>query len=417
LGSAFDRPESSLAIALCALRAQLARAAPDLRAQSGLDRAVPERLPAIAPTHRHMRTDIDHEDILGALYDAATSPAGWRAALTELTRWTGANEFHLLRWNSATQQPTFNLHSHGVEAAIEQYGAYYGSIDPRRMLVAAGPIGQVSACQREFADSFVEGNEFYQDFLGAWGMRRSLSSLLVHDGDEHLMLGLIREGRRGSFEDEQIARLDRVMPHLQRACRIWMDSQRLREQVALGDEAAGSAGLAWIGVDCVGTLVHANAPAERLLREDDSLVVRGGRLHATDADDAARLQSAIAQAARGLPASELTLRGRRCGPHAFTVSVAGCSMPRPGGAEVLVVLRPRDAVRAPSAELLAQAFGLTSAEAKVALALLDGKTPTEYADAAQLSMATVRTHLSAIYAKTCTRRQAEAVQVLRALQF
>src|SRR5256885_1887054 len=155
-------------------------------------------------------------------------------------------------------------------------------MDPRRMLVAAGPTGQVSACQHRFEDQYVGRNEFYQDFLGAWGMRRSLSSLLIHDGDEQLMLGLVRASERGSFEDQQIGRLERVMPHLQRACRIWMDAQRLHEQVALGEQAAGSAGLAWLALDKAGTLLHANSLAERLLREDDSLVVRSGRVHATE---------------------------------------------------------------------------------------------------------------------------------------
>lgn len=363
-----------------------------------------------------MNPEADYDDILGSLYEAATSPDGWRSTLTDLARWTGANEFHLMRWNSVSQQPAFNLHSEGVEAAIEQYGAYYANIDPRRMLVAAGPSGKVSACQRQFEEHYVGRSEFYQDFLGAWGMRRSLSSLLVHDGDEQLMLGLVRASERGSFEDEQIARLERVMPHLQRACRIWTDAQRLREQVALGDHATESASLAWLGLDEVGTVVHANPLAERLLREGDSLIVRRGCLHATDADDAARLQSAIAQTARGLPARELTLRGRRSGPHACALSVTRMSRPWPGHAVVLVIVRPRVAARTPSEEHLAQAFGLTPAESKVALALLDGKTPAEYASAAGLSIATVRTHLGSVFAKTCTRRQAEAVQVLRALQ-
>jgi DNA-binding CsgD family transcriptional regulator len=357
--------------------------------------------------------DTCYDKILGALYESAVNPDSWRATLTDITRWTGANEFHLLRWDSATQRSLFNVHSEGVEAAIAMYGDYYANIDPRRLLVGAGPAGQVSACQRHFDERYVERSEFYQDFLGAWDMGRSLSSLLIQDGEEQLMLGLLRESERGAFDDEEIARLERLMPHLQRACRLWKDNERLQEQAALGDQAAASKGLGWLGVDRAGMLVHANPFAEHLLHDDDSLVVRGGHLRAIDADDDLRLQAAIAQAARGLPARELTLRGRRSGPHACAVSVVAAAKARP---EVLVMVRPREAMRAPSADGLAQAFGLTAAETKVALALMDGKTPAEYAEAAGVSMPTVRTHLSAIYAKTCTRRQAEAVQVLRALQ-
>jgi DNA-binding CsgD family transcriptional regulator len=362
-----------------------------------------------------MNPETQHDHILGGLYEAATNPENWRSALTDLACWTGANEFHLMRWNGAAGQPMFNVHSDGIDAAIEEYGAYYANIDPRRLLVAAGPAGWVSACQHRFEDGDVERNEFYQDFLGAWGMRRSLSSLILADGDEQLMLGLVRASDRGSFDDAEIARLQRVMPHLQRACRIWIDAQRLHDQAELSEQATAAAGLGWMGLGRDGALLHANALAERLLREEDSLVVRAGRLQATDADDAARLQSAVAKAAGGASASELTLRGRRSGARGCAVAVIGVAKGSPGATEVLVILRPRDAERAPSAERLAQAFGLTPAESKAALALLDGRTPTEHAAAAGLSMATVRTHLSAIYAKTCTRRQAEAVQVLRAL--
>ncbi len=353
--------------------------------------------------------------MLGNLYEAATDPDGWRPALAALASWTGANEFHLLRWDAGSQQPTFNVHSDGVEPAIEQYGAYYASIDPRRMVVAAGPPGHVLACQHRFEDGYVGRSEFYQDFLDAWGMRRSLSSLLMQDGDEQLMLGLVRATERGSFEDEDVARLERAMPHLQRACRIWADAERLRHQVALGDEASGAASVAWMGLDSAGAVLHANSLAEELLREDDFLVVRDGRLHAADADDGTRLRLAIAQAARGGPARELTLRGRRSGAFACSVSVIGVSKRWAGKAAVLVMLR-RSGAQLPAPEHLAQAFGLTPAESKAALGLLEGKTPAEHAESAGLSMATVRSHLSAVYAKTCTRRQAEAVQVLRALR-
>ena len=363
-----------------------------------------------------MSIESDHDRIVGDLYEAAMRTDHWRTALTGLARWTGADEFHLLRWHSVSQQSTLDVHSDGVEAAIEQYGAYYAAIDPRRMLVAAGPAGQVSACQHQFEDSYVERSEFYQDFLGAWGMRRSLSSLLAQEGDEQLMLGLVRSSRRGPFEDDEVTRLERVMPHLQRACRTWKQAQRLQELTLLGDRAAESAGLAWLGLDGAGTLLHASPLAERLLREEDGLVVRGGRLQATAADDAVRLQSAIARAARGEPGTELTLAGRRSGPHACAVSVIGASTLPPGRSAVLVIVRRRDASGAPTAARLAQAFGLTAAESRVALALLEGKTPAEYAAGAGLSVATVRTHLSAVFAKTCTRRQAEAVQVLRSLR-
>ncbi len=65
--------------------------------------------------------------------------------------------------------------------------------------------------------------------------------------------------------------------------------------------------------------------------------------------------------------------------------------------------------RAPA---LAQLYGLTPAEGRLAAVLLAGKTPGEHATAAGVSIASVRTQLHVALAKTGTRRQAELVCLL-----
>jgi DNA-binding NarL/FixJ family response regulator len=52
---------------------------------------------------------------------------------------------------------------------------------------------------------------------------------------------------------------------------------------------------------------------------------------------------------------------------------------------------------------------LSSAEAAVAEALLCGKTPDECAASTGVALTTIRTQLRAIYEKTHSRNQAEAV--------
>ncbi len=368
-----------------------------------------------------MNGDAEYERILSALYEAAMRPDAWQPALAGLAQWVGADVFHFVRWDLGQQQGVFNVHSQGIERPIEQYGSYYARIDPRRLLVSAGEAGVVSACQRHFDDRYVGRDEFYQDYLGAWGMRRSLSTLVLDREADQVMLGLVRGRERGLFDDEEIARLTRVVPHLQRACGMWLEWQRLHERSAAGEQACAATGLAWLGLDAQGRVLHASALAERLLQRADSVLVRAGRLGAHAPGDSAKIIRALAQVLRGEPPQEFMVAGRLSGPQACAVGVArlveGGQAPGPVPARTcaLVMLRPRDAKPAASAAGLAQLFGLTPAEAKVALALLAGQTPGEYAQASGLSMATVRTHLRALFAKTGTRRQAEAVQVLRGL--
>jgi DNA-binding CsgD family transcriptional regulator len=57
-------------------------------------------------------------------------------------------------------------------------------------------------------------------------------------------------------------------------------------------------------------------------------------------------------------------------------------------------------------------YSLTAAEARFALEILAGDGIQAAADRLGISKATARTHLSRIFAKTGTRRQAELVRML-----
>jgi DNA-binding CsgD family transcriptional regulator len=66
----------------------------------------------------------------------------------------------------------------------------------------------------------------------------------------------------------------------------------------------------------------------------------------------------------------------------------------------------------PSARDLAQAFGLTPAESRLAAALLTGKRLSDIAAASGVPITTLRTRLSSILRKVGVERQADFVRVL-----
>lgn len=61
---------------------------------------------------------------------------------------------------------------------------------------------------------------------------------------------------------------------------------------------------------------------------------------------------------------------------------------------------------------VAQTFGLTKAEAKLTLAIVNGMTANEYAEHCGISINTAYTQIKGILAKTGTRRQAELVKLV-----
>jgi DNA-binding CsgD family transcriptional regulator len=66
----------------------------------------------------------------------------------------------------------------------------------------------------------------------------------------------------------------------------------------------------------------------------------------------------------------------------------------------------------PKQEVLRAFFGLTPAEARVAMMLGDGNSPREIGQRLGVSSNTVKSQLASIYSKTGTSRQAQLVRLL-----
>ena len=75
-------------------------------------------------------------------------------------------------------------------------------------------------------------------------------------------------------------------------------------------------------------------------------------------------------------------------------------------AVLLFVIDPANRRSIPLSQIM-DAYGLTRAEARVALAASSGNTVIETAQLLKLSPNTIKTHLRRVFAKTATARQAE----------
>jgi DNA-binding CsgD family transcriptional regulator len=95
------------------------------------------------------------------------------------------------------------------------------------------------------------------------------------------------------------------------------------------------------------------------------------------------------------------------------------AMPLPevaiAGPHTVVILIDLDELPPIKQTTLETMFGLTPAEARLATLLTGGATPSEAAVSQGLSVATVRSQLASIFAKTRTHRQAELVALVARL--
>jgi DNA-binding CsgD family transcriptional regulator len=85
------------------------------------------------------------------------------------------------------------------------------------------------------------------------------------------------------------------------------------------------------------------------------------------------------------------------------------------GARALLTLTAVEPRPGPPVALLASAFSLTPAEARLASIIAEGLNPESAAEHFRISKATAPNQLKAIFAKTATRRQSELVSLLSRL--
>lgn len=362
----------------------------------------------------------DPEFLIDLIYEAAFDAAHWPKTLGTIAAavgGTGALMFTPDVLNPAGE----GFQAHNVDLAMMgPYSAYYSDLDITRQVYIElqeragwrGGVYDVDAIipREEFTRSPVF-NEFFAP--GEIGFIAGVCTPAIHDLQlPRVHLSVFRPPGGEGFDAAAMGMLDVLRPHLRRAlqlqARLHRDAVTTQGGLAVLDRLPTGV----VVLDAANAVLYLNAEAERILAQRDGLAVAGRRLAATTLSDRA-LQSALAERNGGALAAI-----RPSGQRDYIVVVA----PTGSEGEPVAGARPRKivfitdlTVRPPARDdLLRQIWGLTAAEARVAMALLDGISPREIAERAAVSEATVRTQMRAVFDKTGTARQAELVRVLSA---
>jgi len=197
-----------------------------------------------------------------------------------------------------------------------------------------------------------------------------------------------------------------------RACTA-VRSLRWRSSVALHALDRLCAGV--IVSDEGGRVVEMNRGAEAMVRLEDGLAVRNGRLCARRAFETAKMAkliSAAAAAGKSGVAAGRMLIGRGDGRPAYVLTVAPLHPDlaiRGRPLAMIVIVDPER--HSPSDSELVDLFGFSPAEARLAASLMTGKTLTEIAAEFGLRVPTLRTQLRSILKKAGAKRQSDLVRI------
>jgi DNA-binding CsgD family transcriptional regulator/PAS domain-containing protein len=363
-------------------------------------------------------------DAINLIYAAATGDAAaWDDVALRLCTLFGAQRVSLVL--PEAHDRIRQVLGGGDDEYAVAYAAYYHRIDPYRRSAEQHfrdpGLPRINAVVDDeiVPYSTLVKSEYYADFARPAGFRYLLGGL--PGADSFAPIGFSRDASSGPFSDADKRRLLTLLPHLQRALQL---EKRLAiaDRTHLASGALDALAIAVVLVDRTMRILHANAAASRLM--DGSrcgLAMLGSgpcpgvgdiRLLARHPDDQSTLVKLVADAASGGSGGAFRLRTTRDEP-AQNAQLAVLVSPALGhlrshatdrygvapGAAMLVI-RQLNRAWLPPPSLMSELYGLTKAEAEVALRFSGGATAEDVARHRQVSLDTVRTQVKTILRKT-----------------
>ena len=360
--------------------------------------------------------------VLASLYDGVMAPEGFYPFIATLSKVFALRGAILLIEHNETHEIK-GLWLHGLTHEwLRRYALDYAVEDVLGQHVMKAPIAQFYASNLDLSlnESF-KRTRFFREWLEPQGIATACGAILLREGAWSTIIFLQRSPDKPEFSHGEVRTLNRLVPHMQRAMQM---RQRFAELQLGQDFLAG--GLNTLAMPAIffdehSRVAHMNERARAFLAESELLRVQDGHLVARDLTASRKLNfeiSSAIQASRGdkAPLNEVVLipRPERLPLMLMVTPVRLAAVPRQAhGAAMVFAFDPE---RAPSltAERVRKLFGLTQAEASLAVALCSGMTLDEFAEERGVSPSTARTQLKSAFAKTGTKRQSELVSLLLA---
>jgi DNA-binding CsgD family transcriptional regulator/PAS domain-containing protein len=361
----------------------------------------------------------DWNDLIGAIYDAAMDDALWTQAINRIMEHVGAHESALFSVHMGLgDYVPLLLNQSSPEDVWNLYWAYYWQRDVWAQRIQA--TGQVREGGIVHGDRLIERREFrrteiHADYAKPNGVEVMMHALLFNGqtpGDHPMMaLNLYRPPQAEAFSQEDEVFLRPLIPHLQRALRIRWQMAMQKEERGLREAALDRMTQAVALLDENGHVLFANRRAEGMFREGKGPVAVNRRFTAAHARGAGAIQEGLRRACLGIGGS-LRLENPTTGRQ-WVVTFSPLRIPRldlTQGARILALIAEPDQPSAEGLPHFAKLYGLTPAETRTLEQLLQRESTQDIANALQISIKTLRTHLSALFAKTATSGQRELVR-------
>lgn len=315
-----------------------------------------------------------------------------------------------------------------MSGVFDEYGRLYSEqfiqIDPAPAIFARLAVGTASTTDRLLTPEERNALPFFNEFFVPIGLTETLAGNLFRDQARFSLLGLQRGDDRPPFEDEDIARLERLMPHIARALQLRRAFVRIEAKSVLLQSTIDRlpAGLALLGPQ--GNAIFVNATLQRLVQRGDGISLdRVGRPFFGSRSARQRFDALIDETCKGGSGGILRVaRDNGARDYAVLVSPSPASLGQmiwdsPGSAITLVLVHDPDALGKSAPEVIEDALHIPKGAARLVAALAMDDDLKSFAEREGVTIHTARFHLHTALTRSGARTQAElvrlAVRILR----
>lgn len=357
-----------------------------------------------------------NHDLIADLYAAAIDDELWPSFMTLLGKVTGIEAVSV--WVTDRGKFVDLSVADAFAPQIATYQQHFGRLDPWAASLARHPPETVMIGYEHMPEDQLVRTEFYNDWARIGGMFRPIGAKMRLAPGVHAIMGSDSPSAKRLMEPADKRRIEAILPFVKGSLQLRRRHQQAGMMTGLTEAALDALSFGVLICDGVGVLVHANTEAERLLRQNAGILLggRGKAVSATTPDKTRQLRGFIRDAANGGAGGIVRLDGTEpVGPVLALVVPLPRQLAGARRGHVLVALRPvRDRATFTTA-MIATAFRLTPTQAAIARALFEGGSPEAIARDRGISISTLRTHLSDIYARTGTETQRDLVRLLGGL--
>jgi len=362
------------------------------------------------------------DKLLDLIYDAAADDSLWVAVLQEIANLTDSAGGVLLCQSGRDRTLFFEHHCNTSDECIRVLKERH-VLNPWTIHMATNqPVGVVVASDEILALSELRQTAFFDEVLRPQGLGHSAMIGLAQKPDFGVAFSMNRGPSQGSYSERELRFLQKLTPHLQRSMKLGLRVDAYKALQRAEFRTLDSLAVGVILLDRKARILFANTAARSFEGEHGPLSLRQAGLVHASARHSRRLNDLVQSALQGVPMGTISVP-RADGGDSLTIlaaSVRAQDVDRladanlQGAAVVLFIIDPANKAGVPVTWLM-DAYGLTLAEAKVALAVSSGLSVPETANQLHLSPNTIKTQLRNVFSKSGVNRQAELARLIASI--